>query len=97
MGESASPFIDKGDVLTSERERVRMLLILIAHAGGYRMMVMSDACGRLRRLLLVWQTSVPAILLMPRGMQGVLPCLSSMGVYGCPQHCRADVGAHNTT
>ena len=30
--------------------------------------------GRLRRLLLVWQTSVPAILLMSRGMQGVLPC-----------------------
>ena len=28
----------------------------------------SDACGRLCRLLLVWQMSVPAILLMPRGM-----------------------------
>ena len=39
MGESASPFIDEGDGLTSERERVRMLLNLVAHAGRYRMMV----------------------------------------------------------
>ena len=56
--ESASPFIDEGDGLTSERERVRMLLSLVAHAGGYRMMVgahntvwMSVVCGRLRRLV----------------------------------------------
>ena len=39
LGESASPFIDEGDGLTSEKERVRMLLSLIAHVGGYRMMV----------------------------------------------------------
>ena len=39
LGESASPFIDEGDGLTSERERVRMFLSLVAHAGGYRMMV----------------------------------------------------------
>ena len=39
LGESASPFIDEGDGLTSERERVRMLLSLVAHVGGYRMMV----------------------------------------------------------
>ena len=39
MGESTSPFIDEGDGLTSERERVRMLLSLVSHAGGYRMMV----------------------------------------------------------
>ena len=39
LGESASPFIDEGDGLTSERERVRMLLILVAHTGGYRMMI----------------------------------------------------------
>ena len=38
LGESASPFIDEGDGLTSERERVRMLLSLVAHAGGYKMM-----------------------------------------------------------
>jgi len=39
LGECASPFIDEGDGLTSERERVHMLIILVAHAGGYRMMV----------------------------------------------------------
>ena len=39
LEQSASPFIDEGDGLTSERERVRMLLNLAAHAGGYRMMV----------------------------------------------------------
>ena len=39
LGESASPFIDEGDSLTSEREGVRMLLSLAAHAGEYRMMV----------------------------------------------------------
>ena len=39
VGGSASPFIDEGDGLISERERVRMLLTLVAHAGRYRMMV----------------------------------------------------------
>ena len=39
LGESASPFIDEGDGLTSEKERVCMLLSLVAHAGGYKMMV----------------------------------------------------------
>ena len=39
MGPSASPFIDEGDGLTSERERVRMLLSLVAHVGLYKMMV----------------------------------------------------------
>ena len=34
VGESASPFIDKGDGLTSERERVRVLLNLVAHVDG---------------------------------------------------------------
>ena len=38
LGESASPFIDEGDDLTSERERAHMLLSLAAHAGGYKMM-----------------------------------------------------------
>ena len=32
VGGSASPFIDEGDGFTGERERVRMLLSLIAHA-----------------------------------------------------------------
>ena len=39
LGERTSPFIDEGDGLTSERERVRMFLNLVAHAGRYRMMV----------------------------------------------------------
>ena len=36
VGGSASPFIDKGDGFTDERERVRMLLSLVAYAdkGG---------------------------------------------------------------
>ena len=32
LRESASPFIDEGDGLTSERERVRMFLSLVTHA-----------------------------------------------------------------
>ena len=39
LEESASPFIDEGDGLTSEREGVRSLLSLAAHASGYKMMV----------------------------------------------------------
>ena len=39
LGECASYFIDEGDGLTCERERVRMFLNLVAHAGRYRMMV----------------------------------------------------------
>ena len=39
LGREHITFIDEGDDLTSERERVRMLLSLIAHASGYRMMV----------------------------------------------------------
>ena len=39
LEENASPFIDEGDGLTSERKGVRLLLSLVAHAGRYRMMV----------------------------------------------------------
>ena len=39
VGGSASPFIDKGDGFTSERVRVRMLPSLVAHAGGYKIIV----------------------------------------------------------
>ena len=68
------------------------MLSLVAYAVGYKMIVgahntINVRCmWRLRRLLLVWQTSVSAILLMPRDMRGVLPCSSGMGV----------VGAHKT-
>ena len=93
LGESASPFIDEGDSFTSERERVHMLLNLVAHVGGYMMMV--DAhntvecqmhVGGLCCLLRVWQTSAAATLLIPGGMQEVLPCSPSM----------VNVDAHNT-
>ena len=46
--------------------------------------LMSDARGRLHRLLLVWQMSVSAILLMPRGIHGVLPC--SLGTVNADAH-----------
>ena len=32
VGGSASPFIDKGDGFTGERERILMFLCLVAHA-----------------------------------------------------------------
>ena len=67
FGESASPFIDEWDGLTSERERVRRLLSLVAHGGGYRMMVGAHntiGCqmqmGGSVVLVWVWQMSVPA-------------------------------------
>ena len=67
MGKSASPFIDEGDGLTSERERVRMLLSLVAHAGGYRRMIGAYnivGCrlyvGGYVVLFRVWQMSAPA-------------------------------------
>ena len=41
LEESASPFIDEGDGLTSEREGVCSLLSLAAHADGYKIMVRS--------------------------------------------------------
>ena len=67
LGESTSPFIDEGDGLTSERERVHMLLSLVAHAGGYRMMLGTHntvGCqmhvGGYVVSVWVWQMSVPA-------------------------------------
>ena len=39
LGKSAYLFIYEGDGLTNERERVCILLSLVAHADGYRMMV----------------------------------------------------------
>ena len=58
LGKSIFPFIDEGDGLTSERERVRMLLSLVAHAGGVhedgrhpQHYWMSVVCRRLRRLV----------------------------------------------
>ena len=39
LEESASSFIDEGDGFTSERKKVCWLLNLVAHAGGYKIMV----------------------------------------------------------
>ena len=39
FGGSTSPFIEEGDGFTSERERVRMFLSLVAHADGDGTMV----------------------------------------------------------
>ena len=65
MEDSSSPFIDEGDGLTGERDRVRTLLSLIAHADGYKIMVgayntvdVTIVCqmhvGRLRCFLQEW-------------------------------------------
>ena len=50
LGESASPFIDKGNDLTKEREKVHMLLSLVAHAVGYKMMVAAHNTVDVRRM-----------------------------------------------
>ena len=57
------------------REGVRSLLSLAAHAGGYKMMVgvhntvyYQMHVGGCVVFFLVWQMSVPATLLIPRGM-----------------------------
>ena len=39
LRESASPFIDEGDGLTSEREGVCLLLSLVAYTSGFKVMV----------------------------------------------------------
>ena len=92
LGESASPFIDEGDGLTSEerstfaskpccpRRRVQDDGRHLLHCW------MLDARGRLCCLLRVWQTSASATLLILRGIQGFLPC----------SHGVVNAGAHNT-
>ena len=91
-----------------------MLLSLVAHADGYRMMVgayNTVECqihmGGLCCLLRVWQTSAPVTLLVPRGMQWVLPCspgtvkagahniVDAQRHVGEPYRMRVN-GAHNT-
>ena len=85
LEESTSPFIDEGDGLTSERESVCMLTKSCCphrwvqdDGRCLQYYLMLYARGRLCRLLQVWQMSVPATLLIPRGMQGVLPCSPDM-------------------
>ena len=106
--------IDEGYGLTSERERVRMLLGLAAHIGGYRMMVgayntacVLDARGRLRRLVWVWQMSVPAYTVDVQRHVRSFTMFTWYGKSRHPQHCRCPEacggpyrmgvnGAHNT-
>ena len=90
MGESTSPFIDEGDGLTSERERerVHMLLSLVAHAIGYKMMVGAHNTVVVRRM---WEV-LPCLLCMvndgahntvdAQRHVGVLPCSPGMGIDG---------------
>ena len=66
---SASPFIDEGDGLTSEREVVCLLLSLATNNGGYMMMVGAHntiGCwmhvGGYIILFWVWQMSVPTYI-----------------------------------
>ena len=65
------------------------MLSLVVHAVGYKMIVGAHNIFNVRCMwevafLLVWQTSVPGTLLMPRGMQGVIPCLFGMGFLRAP-------------
>ena len=67
LGESTSPFIDEEDGLTRERERVRMLLSLVAHVSEYRRMVGTHNTVGCRLyvegnvdLFRVWQMLAPA-------------------------------------
>ena len=94
LGESTSPIIDEGDGLTNERERVRMLLSLVAHAGGYRMMVGAHSTIDVRCM---WE-----VVLSSSSMADVSAChmvdtwrhargFTMFAWYGkCrhPQHCR---------
>ena len=71
LGESVSPFIDEGDGLTSERESVCVhvcySVLLPTLLGTRRSLVptilfMSDTCGRLYHVRLVWQMMAPITL-----------------------------------
>ena len=80
LGEGASPFIDEGDGLTSERERIRMLLSLVAHTIGYKMMVGAHNTVVVRRMWVVLPCS---------------PCMVNDGTHNtawvliCLEGCRA--------
>ena len=95
LGESASPFIDEGDGLTSERERVRMLLSLVAHASEYRRMVDAHntiGCrlymGGYVVLFRVWQMSTPAYTVDAQRHVRSFTMFTRYGKSGRPQHCR---------
>ena len=89
------PFIDKGDGLTSERERVHMLLSLVVHAGGYRRMVGAQntiGCrlyvGGYVVLFWVWQMSAPTYTIDAQRHVRSLTMFTWYGKSRRPQHCR---------
>ena len=91
LGESTSPFIDKEDGLTSERERVRLLLSLVAHVGGYRMGVGAHNTVGCRMhvggsviLFQVWQMSVPAYIIDAQRHVRGFTMLTRYGKSRCP-------------
>ena len=95
FGESASPFIDKGDGLTSERERVHMLLSLVVHAGGYRRMVGAHNTVGCRLyvegyvvLFWVWQMSAPAYTVDAQRHVRSFTMFTRYGKSRRPQHCQ---------
>ena len=95
LEESASPFIDERDGLTSERERVCMLLSFVAHAGGYRRMVGARntfGCrlyvGGYVVLFRVWQMSAPAYVVDAQRHVRSFTMFTWYGKCQRPQHCR---------
>ena len=95
MGENASPFIDEGDGLTSERERVRILLNLVAHTGRYKMMVGAHntvGCqmhvGGHVIFVWVWQMSVPAYIVGAQRHVRSFTMFTRYDKFRCPQHYR---------
>ena len=76
MGGSASPFIDEGDGLTSERGRVHMLLSLVAHAVGYKMMVDAHNTVCIRR---IWKVLPYSPCMANDGAQNTVDAQSHVG------------------
>ena len=89
LGESASPFIDEGDGLTSEGERVHVLLSFVAHAGGYKMMV--GAHNTIDVTIECQMHVGGCVVFFKEGRCRCLPHYFIMftwyGKYRCPQYC----------
>ena len=80
-----------------------MLLSLVAHAVGYKMMVGAHNTVCVRRMWEVLPYSPCMVddgahntVDVQRHVRGALPCLSGMGVDGAHNTVGQNVGAHNT-
>ena len=98
LGESTSPFIDEGEGLTNERERVHMLLNVVAHGGRYRMMVGAHntvGCqmhvGGHVVFIWVWQMSVLEYTIGAGRHVRSFTMFTRYGKCRRPQHCRCPV------